>query len=68
MPGASNVDTSELYARGMRRRKKMFGAADVEKRMTAAGEFGAPLQNIINAYVYGASGSDRASPTRSAAW
>jgi 4-carboxymuconolactone decarboxylase len=31
----------------------MFGEADVEQRMAAAGEFGAPLQNIINAYVYG---------------
>jgi 4-carboxymuconolactone decarboxylase len=47
------VDTKELYARGLRRRKKMFGDADVEKRMVAAGDFGAPLQNIINAYVYG---------------
>ena len=47
------VDTSELHARGLRRRKKMFGEANVEKRMMAAGEFGAPLQNIINAYVYG---------------
>ena len=47
------MDTSELYARGLRRRQKMFGEAEVEKRMTAAGEFGAPLQNIINAYVYG---------------
>jgi 4-carboxymuconolactone decarboxylase len=47
------VDTSELYARGLRRRKKLFGDADVEKRMASAGEFGAPLQNIINAYVYG---------------
>jgi 4-carboxymuconolactone decarboxylase len=47
------VDTSELYARGLRRRKKMFGEADVERRMAASGEFGAPLQNIINAYVYG---------------
>jgi 4-carboxymuconolactone decarboxylase len=47
------ADTSELYARGLRRRKKMFGEADVEKRMAASGEFGAPLQNIINAYVYG---------------
>jgi 4-carboxymuconolactone decarboxylase len=47
------VDTSELYARGLRRRKTMFGAAEVEQRMAAAGEFGAPLQNIINAYVYG---------------
>jgi 4-carboxymuconolactone decarboxylase len=47
------LDTNELYARGLRRRKKMFGEADVAKRMAAAGEFGAPLQNIINAYVYG---------------
>jgi 4-carboxymuconolactone decarboxylase len=47
------VDTSQLYARGLRRRKKLFGEADVERRMAAAGEFGAPLQNIINAYVYG---------------
>jgi 4-carboxymuconolactone decarboxylase len=47
------ADTRDLYARGLRRRKKMFGDADVDKRMAASGEFGAPLQNIINAYVYG---------------
>src|SRR6201992_1522503 len=47
------ADTRELYARGLKRRKKMLGDADVERRMAAAGEFGAPLQNIINAYVYG---------------
>jgi 4-carboxymuconolactone decarboxylase len=47
------TETSELYARGLQRRKAMFGDADVEKRMAAAGEFGAPLQNVINAYVYG---------------
>jgi 4-carboxymuconolactone decarboxylase len=47
------ADTGELYARGLRRRKKMFGEADVARRMAASGEFGAPLQNIINAYVYG---------------
>ena len=47
------ADTRDLYARGLARRKKMLGAADVEKRIAAAGEFGAPLQNIINAYVYG---------------
>ena len=47
------VDISDLYARGLRRRQQMFGAAEVEKRMAASGEFGAPLQNIINAYVYG---------------
>ena len=44
---------SELYARGLRLRQAMFGEADVDKRMQAAGAFGAPLQNIINAYVYG---------------
>ena len=47
------TDTSELYARGLKRRKTMFGEADVERRMAAAGDFGAPLQNVINAYVYG---------------
>ena len=47
------MDTSELYARGLRRRKKLFGEADVDKRMQASGDFGAPLQTIINAYVYG---------------
>jgi len=47
------MDTSEMYARGLRRRNEMFGEAEVEERMAASGEFGAPLQNIINAYVYG---------------
>ena len=47
------VDVSDLHARGLRRRQKMFGEADVAKRMAAAGDFGAPLQDIINAYVYG---------------
>jgi 4-carboxymuconolactone decarboxylase len=47
------MNLSELYARGLRLRQAMFGAADVEKRMQAAGSFGAPLQNVINAYVYG---------------
>jgi 4-carboxymuconolactone decarboxylase len=47
------MDTQEMYARGLRRRKEMFGEAGVEKRMAVAGEFGAPLQHVINAYVYG---------------
>ena len=51
--GELTLDTNELYARGLRRRKKLFGEADVAERMEASGEFGAPLQNIINAYVYG---------------
>src|SRR5882757_10955630 len=42
-----------MYARGLARRKRLFGEADVAERMAAAGKFGEPLQNIINAYVYG---------------
>ena len=51
--GGLTLDTNEMYARGLRRRKKLFGEADVAERMAASGEFGEPLQNIINAYVYG---------------
>src|SRR4030088_1515267 len=47
------MDISELHTRGLGLRKAMFGEADVEKRMQASGSFGAPLQNVINAYVYG---------------
>ena len=47
------ADTDELHERGLSRRQQMFGAEEVEKRMAAAGAFGAPLQTIINAYVYG---------------
>ena len=43
----------ELYERGLELRRKLFGAKAVEKRMTALGDFGAPLQNIVNAYAYG---------------
>ena len=47
------MDTQELYRRGLAIRKEMFGTEAVDKRMTALGEYGAPLQNIINAYAYG---------------
>ncbi|WP_315832070.1 carboxymuconolactone decarboxylase family protein [Bradyrhizobium prioriisuperbiae] len=47
------MDTKDLYERGLKLRQAMFGEADVDKRMQASGDFGAPLQNIINAYVYG---------------
>ena len=47
------MELKELYERGLALRKRMFGGKAVEKRMHAFGEFGAPLQNIINAYVYG---------------
>ena len=47
------MDTQELYDRGLRLRREMFGSEAVEKRMDAFGEFGHPLQTIINAYAYG---------------
>jgi 4-carboxymuconolactone decarboxylase len=47
------VDIGEFYKRGLQLRKKLFGNAAVEKRMNALGEFGEPLQNIVNAYAYG---------------
>lgn len=47
------MDTQELYRRGVAVRKQMFGSEAVEKRMGALGEFGAPLQHLINTYGYG---------------
>jgi len=43
----------EMHQTGMNIRKEMFGADVVERRMTSAGEFGAPLQKLINQYAYG---------------
>ncbi len=43
----------DLYEKGLKLRRDMFGADAVEKRMNAFGAFGEPLQNIINAYAYG---------------
>ena len=61
------MDTQELYSRGVAVRKQIFGAEAVEKRMGALGEFGAPLQNLINAYAYGDVWSRPASSARCAA-
>ena len=47
------MDTQELYRRGVAVRKQIFGNEAVEKRMGALGEFGAPLQHLINTYGYG---------------
>lgn len=47
------MDTEELHQRGLALRTQMFGEAAVKARMEAMGEFGAPLQRIINAYAYG---------------
>ena len=47
------MDDTELHERGLQLRIDMFGREAVEKRMQAFGEFGKPLQHIINAYAYG---------------
>lgn len=47
----SNEDA--MYQRGLKLRIDMFGREAVDKRMNAFGEFGKPLQHIINAYAYG---------------
>lgn len=44
------MDLRELYERGLELRRRIFGNETVEKRMKAFGEFGEPLQNIVNAY------------------
>jgi 4-carboxymuconolactone decarboxylase len=47
------MDEKDLHDRGLKLRTEMFGRDAVEKRMTAFGAFGEPLQHIINAYAYG---------------
>jgi 4-carboxymuconolactone decarboxylase len=43
----------QMYQTGMKIRKEIFGAETVDKRMSSMGEFGAPLQKLINQYAYG---------------
>ena len=47
------MSDQDMYQTGMNIRKEMYGADVVEKRMASAGEFGAPLQKLINQYAYG---------------
>jgi 4-carboxymuconolactone decarboxylase len=47
------MDTQELLKRGLTVRKEIFGPDAVDKRMGALGEFGQPLQELINTYGYG---------------
>lgn len=47
------MDEKEQYERGLKLRVEMFGREAVEKRMRAFGDFGKPLQHVINAYAYG---------------
>ena len=47
------MDTKEQAEKGLKLRKELFGEKAVAERMSAFGEFGEPLQHIINAYSYG---------------
>jgi 4-carboxymuconolactone decarboxylase len=47
------MDIKELYERGLKLRTRIFGEKAVAARMSAHGEFGRPLQDLINTYVYG---------------
>lgn len=47
------MDTQDQHERGLKLRTEMFGREAVEKRMNAFGDFGRPLQHVINAYAYG---------------
>src|SRR3981189_519269 len=49
----ATMDTRELHEGAPKLRKRIFGDEAVEARMRALGDFGAPLQHIINAYAYG---------------
>src|SRR5580700_8181689 len=56
------MDDKDLHDRGLKLRMEMFGKDAVEKRMNAFGDFGKPLQHIINAYAYGDVWSRKALP------
>ena len=47
------MDVQDLHDRGLKLRIDMFGRDAVDKRMNALGDFGKPLQHIVNSYAYG---------------
>jgi 4-carboxymuconolactone decarboxylase len=47
------MNENDQHDRGLKLRTEMFGREAVDRRMKAFGEFGRPLQHIINAYAYG---------------
>ena len=47
------MNMQTLYQRGLKLRQALFGEQTVAARMSAAGDFGEPLQNIVNSYCYG---------------
>jgi 4-carboxymuconolactone decarboxylase len=56
------MDTKDLHDRGLKMRVGLFGPDAVEKRMKEFGDFGKPLQHMINAYAYGDVWQGRALP------
>ena len=56
------MDDKGQAERGLKLRIEMFGRDAVENRMNAFGDFGKPLQHIINAYAYGDVWSRQALP------
>ena len=51
--GSETMDIQDQHDRGLKLRESMFGREAVEQRSNAFGDFGKPLQHIINAYAYG---------------
>jgi len=51
--GSERMDIQDQHDRGLALREKMFGREAVEQRSSAFGEFGKPLQHMINTYAYG---------------
>src|SRR5579871_5688063 len=47
------MEIEEQHDRGLALRTALFGREAVEKRSGAFGDFGKPLQHIINTYAYG---------------
>ena len=47
------MDIQEQHDCGLTLRTEMLGGEAVARRMAAFGEFGEPLQHIINTYAYG---------------
>jgi 4-carboxymuconolactone decarboxylase len=47
------MDLAALREIGLKTRKEIFGPELVESRMDSLGEFGAPLQQLINGFGYG---------------
>ena len=45
---------TKLYERGLAMRKKVLGAAHVEKSMAAADQYTQPLQDLVNEFAWGA--------------